>query len=109
MNSASRLLIESLDPPAVTLPCPPEWVTWLQETFIVPGCLTPHGGNDILPEGTESTSMRVFGQGTGAFNARLNCWFLIQEQAQYFKKIRLQRLHTIYFASAAQMQASTGS
>ena len=43
------------------LPCPPEWVTWLQDSFTVPSCLIPHGGDDLLPEGTQSTSLRLFG------------------------------------------------
>lgn len=45
----------------LTLPCPPEWATWLQDSFIVPGCLIPHGGDDILPDGTESASLGLFG------------------------------------------------
>lgn len=79
VDNASSLLIGSLDLPAATLPCPPEWVTWLQEAFIVPSCLIPHGGNDILPEGKESISIRIFGPETGVFNTRAHHLSLIQE------------------------------
>ncbi|KAF9642839.1 hypothetical protein BDM02DRAFT_3105170, partial [Thelephora ganbajun] len=41
--------------------CPPEWVTWLQDSFMVPSCLVPHRGNDAFPDGTQNTSMRLFG------------------------------------------------
>ena len=50
-----------------TIPCPPEWITWLRESFIVPDCLTPHGEKDVLSEEAQSTSMRLFGPGDGAF------------------------------------------
>lgn len=49
-----------------TIPCPPEWITWLRESFIVPSCLVPHGGNDLLPEGVQSSSMKLFGPELGA-------------------------------------------
>ncbi|KAF9647382.1 hypothetical protein BDM02DRAFT_3129802 [Thelephora ganbajun] len=43
------------------LSCPLEWVTWLQESFIVPSCLVPYGGNNLLPDGTQSILLRLFG------------------------------------------------
>ncbi|KAF9642433.1 hypothetical protein BDM02DRAFT_3064104, partial [Thelephora ganbajun] len=49
--------------------CPPEWVTWLQESFIVPSCLVPYGGNDLLPDGTQSISLRLFGLERGLIDA----------------------------------------
>jgi hypothetical protein len=45
----------------VTVPPPPEWVTWLQESFIVPSYLTPRGGNDLLPAKVQSISLKLFG------------------------------------------------
>lgn len=50
---------------ASTLPCPPEWITWLQESFIVPSCLVPHGGNCVLPDGARSIFLRLFGPELG--------------------------------------------
>jgi len=52
-------------PTGVTVPCPPEWVTWLQESFIVPSYLTPRGGNDFFPAGAQSTSLKLFGPELG--------------------------------------------
>ncbi|KAF9642864.1 hypothetical protein BDM02DRAFT_3105147, partial [Thelephora ganbajun] len=49
--------------------CPPEWVTWIQDSFIVPSCLVPHGGNDLLPDGTQSISLRLFGLEKGLIAA----------------------------------------
>lgn len=49
------------------LPCPPEWINWLRESFIVPRCLIPHGSNDMFSDETQNISMRVFGQETGVY------------------------------------------
>jgi hypothetical protein len=62
-------LFETYAQPAEsTLPCPPEWVNWLQESPIVPRSLIPYGNNDLFSDGTRSIYMRVFGPETGAFN-----------------------------------------
>lgn len=90
------------------MPCPPEWVTWLQESFIVPGCLVPHGGNDLLPDGTERTSLRLFGPDHGLSGALIRRQLLTEEQKRHSKMIRVRLLHTIYFVLEAQMWENTG-
>lgn len=59
-------------PTVLTVPCPPEWITWLRDSFIVPGCLIPHGGNDMLPDRAESISVRLFGPELGASSTFLS-------------------------------------
>ena len=50
-----------------TLPCPPEWIYWLRSSSTIPNCLIPYGSNDLLPDGTQSISMGVFGRDTGEY------------------------------------------
>lgn len=52
------------------LPCPSEWVSWLQESLVVPRCLVPCGNNDLFSDG-ENISMKVFGPETSASDVSL--------------------------------------
>lgn len=52
---------------APTIPSPPEWITWLRESFIVPSCLVPHAEGDLLPVLAQRVSLRLFGPELSAF------------------------------------------
>jgi len=97
--------------PEAILPCPPEWVNWLRESFIVPHCLIPHGNNDLFSDGAQNVSMKVFGPESGTsireHLGRSSVDLMIQ--IRFSEMIRVGLLPTIFFVLGTITHASIGS
>ncbi|KAF9786226.1 hypothetical protein BJ322DRAFT_1020308 [Thelephora terrestris] len=61
----------------ITLPCPPEWHTWLRDSYLVPGCLRPWGENDLLTESMCNEWLKLSGPDSGSFDVRSTGFFTL--------------------------------